>query len=188
MQTPIETERFLLREMEEQDVQGIFELDSDPEVHQYLGNQPIKSLQEAEAIIQYVRKQYEDHGIGRWAVIEKATNEFVGWSGLKYEKEVRKDMHYYDIGYRLKRKFWGRGIATETAREALTYGFQVMKLPEIYGGAHVENIASNRVLQKVGLKFLETFEYEGVPHHWYGISQSEWQRSDHPPVGGSPTR
>jgi ribosomal-protein-alanine N-acetyltransferase len=175
MQIYIETERLILRKIEEYDLQGIFELDSDPEVHRYLGEKPIKSIEESKSIVNYIRKQYEEDGIGRWAVVDKMTNEFIGWSGLKYEKEVRKEMFYYDLGYRLKKKFWGKGIATETALESLKYGFQVMNLEEIYAGAHIENIASNKVLQKVGLKYIETFEYDSAPHHWYKISKSEWQ-------------
>lgn len=175
MQIYIETDRLILRAIEASDLQGIFELDSDSEVHRYLGGKPIKSMQEARSTIAYIQKQYEENGIGRWAVIDKMTNEFAGWSGLKYEKEVRSEMYYYDLGYRLKKKFWGRGIATETSLEALNYGFEIMNLKEIYGGAHIENIASNKVLQKVGLKFLETFEYDSAPHHWYKISKDEWQ-------------
>lgn len=174
MQIYIETKRLILREITEADVNGIFELDSDPDVHKYLGNKPIKSLEESKAIIKYIQKQYEENGIGRWAVVDKVTNEFIGWSGLKYEKEVRKEMDYYDLGYRLKKKFWGKGIATETALESLNYGFQKLNLNEIFAGAHIENIASNKVLQKVGLKFIETFEFDGAPHHWYKLNRDEW--------------
>ncbi len=175
MQTYIETHRLILRAIEEDDLQGLFELDSDPDVHRYLGRKPVKSIQEAESVIRYIQKQYEEDGIGRWAVIDKKTNEFIGWSGLKYEREVRSDMHYYDLGYRLKKKFWGRGIATETALEALNYGFRIMGLEEIYAGAHVDNIASNKVLQKAELRFIETFEYDSEPHNWYRIDKREWQ-------------
>ena len=174
MKIYIETNRLILREIEESDAQGIFELDGDPEVHRYLGEKPIKDIEESKSIINYIRNQYEEHGIGRWAVIDKKTDEFVGWSGLKYEKEVRDEMYYYDLGYRLKKKFWGRGIATETAIESLKYGFQVMGLKEIYAGAHIDNIASNKILKKVGLKFLEVFEYDGAPHNWYRIDKNEW--------------
>ena len=108
MQIYIETNRLILREIEEYDLQGIFELDSDPDVHKYLGKKPIKSLQESKSIIKYIQKQYKEDGIGRWAVIDKTTNEFIGWAGLKYEKEVRSEMHYYDLGYRLKAKILGK--------------------------------------------------------------------------------
>lgn len=178
MKIYIETDRLILRAIEAYDLHGIFELDSDPEVHKYLGKKPIKNIQEAKSIINYIRKQYEEDGIGRWAVIDKRTNEFMGWAGLKYEKEVRTEMRYYDLGYRLKKKFWGRGIATEAALKSLNYGFRVMELEDIYAGAHVENIASNKVLRKVGLKFIETFEYDSAPHHWYKITKSEWQENN----------
>ncbi|MEM7573931.1 MAG: GNAT family N-acetyltransferase [Bacteroidota bacterium] len=173
----LETKRFLLREFEATDLQGVFELDSDPEVHRYLGNKPIKTLEEAEGMLEYIRDQYKNEGIGRWAVIDKATEEFVGWSGLKYERVVRPDAPYYDIGYRLKRKFWGQGIATETALAAINYGFQKMELAEIFGGAHVDNLASNHVLKKIGLRHLETFEFDGEPHHWYGLTREQFNAS-----------
>lgn len=171
----IETERFILRPFLETDVQDIFELDSDLDVHRYLGY-PTKSMEEAQATVAYVQNQYKKDGLGRWAVIDKKTNEFIGWSGLKYEREVRDNMDYYDLGYRLKKKYWGKGIATETALASLKYGFETLNLNEIFAGAHVDNIGSNKVLQKVGLQLLETFEYEGVPHHWYSINKEGWQK------------
>ncbi|MEL6805649.1 MAG: GNAT family N-acetyltransferase [Bacteroidota bacterium] len=175
MDKQIETDRLILRDIEEKDIKGIFELDSDPEVHRYLGNKPIKTWSEAESIVNYIRDQYETDGIGRWAVIDKASQEFVGWAGLKYERAVRTDMDYYDLGYRLKRKFWGRGIATEASLASLEYGFEVLNLQEIYAGAHIKNTGSNKVLRKVGLRFLETFEYDGEPHHWYRMGRDEWK-------------
>lgn len=69
----IETERFLIRPLVAEDVAGIFELDSNLNVHTYLGNKPIKTLTEAENVIRLIQKQYEDLGIGRWAIIEKST-------------------------------------------------------------------------------------------------------------------
>nr|WP_245402681.1 GNAT family N-acetyltransferase [Pontibacter sp. E15-1] len=162
-----------MREILESDAQDIFELDSDPEVHTYLGNKPIKSIEEAQGIVNYIREQYKENGIGRWAVIDKKTHEFLGWSGLKYEKVLRKNFPYYDVGYRLKKQYWGKGVATETAVAALAYGFQKLHLPEIYAAAHVENIASNKILQKIGMKFIETFECDGVLNNWYKIERPE---------------
>ena len=174
MKTFIETERLILRTVEDKDIQGIYELDSDPEVHRYLGKRPIKSLAEAQSIIDYIKGQYQAYGIGRWAIIDKVSKEFIGWTGLKYETEVRSDMDYYDVGYRLKKKFWGKGIATETAILSLKYGFETLKLTDIYAGAHINNIGSNKVLKKAGLRYLETFEYDGEPHHWYNINKNNW--------------
>ena len=58
---------------------GILDLDSDPDVHRYLGGKPIKTIEEARSGINYICGQYERNGIGRWAVIEKATEDFIGW-------------------------------------------------------------------------------------------------------------
>ena len=174
MKVFIETERLILREIEESDIQGMFQLESDPLVQKYLGNNPVKTIEEAQAIIQHIRKQYRENGIGRWAVIEKSTNEFIGWSGLKLEKNLRKEFHYYDLGYRFRKEFWGKGIATETAVESLKYGFNQMNLKEIGAAAHPENIASNKILQKVGLKLIDHFEYVGVTHNWYNLEKSTW--------------
>ena len=171
----IETERFLLREILTTDVQGMYELDSDPEVHKYLGNKPVKTIQEVEQTIQYIRTQYQENGIGRWAIVEKSTDEFVGWSGLKLEKQLRKGFQYYDLGYRLKRKYWGRGIATETAVASLKYGFRALQLDEICAAADIENIGSNKVLTKVGLQFVETFEFDGAMHNWYKMEKKDWE-------------
>ena len=174
MKVLIETERLIIRNIEEYDVQGIFELDSDPEVHEFLGKKPIKTIEEAKQIIDFIRAQYVKHGIGRWAIIDKKTEDFIGWTGLKYEQSLRKEFSYYDLGYRLRKKYWGNGIATETAIESLKYGFEELDLKEIGAAADINHLVSNNILKKIGLKFIDRFDYEGVPHNWYNIGKTEW--------------
>jgi ribosomal-protein-alanine N-acetyltransferase len=175
MQIFIETDRLIIRALIPEDAVGIFELDSDPEVHQYLGNNPIKTLEQAAEAIQLIRQQYLDNGIGRWAVIEKSTHNFVGWTGLKFMKEpINNHNNYYDLGYRLIKKYWGKGYATETAIASLSYGFNELKLPEIFAMADVLNAGSNAVLKKAGLQLIEVFHDDGIPHNWYLITREEW--------------
>ncbi|MBQ4820971.1 GNAT family N-acetyltransferase [Aquimarina sp. MMG016] len=174
MKIHIETERLIIRDLEKYDTKGIFELDSDPDVHEYLGKKPIKTMEEAKQVIDFIRNQYVENGIGRWAIIDKKTEDFIGWAGLKYEQVLRKDFSYYDLGYRLRKKYWGNGIATETAIESLKYGFEKLDLKEIGAAADVNHLASNKILKKIGLKFIETFDFEGVTHNWYNIRKSEW--------------
>lgn len=174
----IETKRLILREMTEKDVMGMYELDSDPEVHRYLGNKPISTEDQALQIIQNVRQQYIERGIGRWSVIDKESDEFIGWAGLKLEqREINGNVDYYDLGYRLKRKFWGLGIGKECAYESLKYGFEKMDLKEIFAAAHIQNQASNKILEGLGLKYLETFKYERAFHNWYRITYDEWEEN-----------
>lgn len=175
MKTFAETARFILREMVPEDVDGLFELDSDPEVHKYFGGKPMEAREQAMEVIRFVRQQYEENGIGRWTIEDKTTGEFIGWAGLKLIKEtLNGHTGFYDVGYRLIRRHWGRGIATECTFAALSYGFDTLQIPEIYAFAHVDNGASNRVLQKAGLCLLGSFDFEGAPHHWYKIEKSQW--------------
>ncbi len=173
----IETERLILRDLMPTDDEGMFELDAAPAVHRYLGNRPIQSIEQAQKVIGIIRQQYVDNGIGRWAVLEKLSGAFVGWSGLKYIREEENGRtNFYDTGYRLIPRYWGRGYATETTKAALEYGFRTMELPEIIGSCHEENKASRRVLEKCGLKFVEKFWCrDELPCDWLKITREEWE-------------
>ncbi|MFN5418136.1 MAG: GNAT family N-acetyltransferase [Flavobacteriia bacterium] len=181
MQIFATTPRFILREILPTDLEAMFELDSEPDVHKYLGNTPVKSIEESEKIIQMVRQQYVDNGIGRWAIEDKETKEFVGWVGLKLLKyEVNKLTNIHDIGYRLIKKHWGKGIASETAAVALKYAFENLQLNEIYASAHVENQASNKILTKIGLKLIDTFLYDGLNCNWYKMDKKDYENLQKP--------
>jgi len=166
---PIETERLILREIELSDVDGMFALDSDPEVLIYLGNNPLTKKEQAAEAIEFVRGQYADRGIGRWAVIHKKTNEFMGWSGLKYltePEQMNGVFHVYELGYRFAKKFWGKGYATEAAQAWVDYAFNIMKVKSFYAAADIGNKGSINVLQKVGFKITDEFEFHSNPHYW----------------------
>ncbi len=172
MSLVLETERLLLREIVPTDEDGMFALDADPNVQTYLGNKPITSKEQAQQTIQMIREQYVENGIGRWAVVEKETGDFTGWAGLKLIKEpINNHTNYYDLGYRFIHKYWGQGYATEVARASLNYGFTQLQLNEIFAMADVRNQASRKVLEKVGFQCVEIFNYEGVPHYWFRITQ-----------------
>jgi RimJ/RimL family protein N-acetyltransferase len=170
-----ETNRLILREILLTDVEGMFELDSDPEVHKYLGNKPVTQKDQIIYIINFIRQQYSDNGIGRWAVVDKKTNAFIGWTGLKFVTELTNNhQNYYDLGYRLIRKYWGQGIATETAIVSLEYAFNKLSVNEVYAAASIDNISSNKIIKKVGLKFIESFYYEDTKCNWYKIEKNEY--------------
>lgn len=170
-----ETDRILLREIVMDDAVAIFEMDADPEVHRYLGNSPIESMDEAVAYILFVRKQYEELGIGRWAIVDRENGEFLGWGGMKFRTDkVNGYQNYYDVGYRLLRKHWGKGYATESARASIDYGFSRMEMPSIYAMAHVENLASIHALQKSGLKITGQVVENDILCHWFEINKADW--------------
>ena len=163
-----------MRDIEDADAEGIFKLESDPRVHSYLGTKPIDTKKQALSIIERFKMQYRDTGIGRWAVVDKKSNEFMGWAGLKYERELRKELDYFDLGYRIRPKFWNQGIATECALQLLHYGFVNKELVEIFAAAEVSNSASNHILQKIGMSLIETFEFKGMEVNFFRIERSSW--------------
>jgi [ribosomal protein S5]-alanine N-acetyltransferase len=173
MKFNIETTRLILRDFSYDDIDDFFEMDSDPEVHKYLGQKPIQSKEETIKSIEFVQQQYINNNIGRWTIRDKKTNAYIGWAGLKFiTSPINGYKNFYDIGYRLSKKQWGKGFATEAAKAALEYGFDVMRLTEIHGTAHVENIASQTILQKIGLEYVNQFLYEGeLMCNWYTIKK-----------------
>ncbi|MCF6167291.1 GNAT family N-acetyltransferase [Lutibacter sp.] len=158
----LKTQRLYLREFINADGFHFYELNNDPEVIKYTGNKAFQSLDEANNFIENY-SDYSQNGFGRWAVCLKSTGEFLGWCGLKQEKEV------IDLGFRFYKKHWNKGFATEAAKACINYGFLKLKLPEIIGRAYAKNTASIRVLKKCNLKFEKRFEYDKKPAVLYTI-------------------
>lgn len=172
----IETKRIILREILPTDIEGMYELDSDPDVHKYLGSKPVTNKQQTIEIINIIRQQYLDNGIGRWAIIDKKTNDFIGWTGLKFVTDLTNyHKNYHDLGYRLIKKYWGQGIATEAAIASLDYAFDHLNIEKVYAMADCENDGSNKILKNVGLRFIEKFDLDGIECNWYKIEREEYE-------------
>jgi RimJ/RimL family protein N-acetyltransferase len=177
MDVYIETPRLIIRNLTLGDTEGMFAMDRDPEVHKYLGNKPYTDISQTTANIDFIMEQYRNNGIGRWGVILKNTNEFIGWTGFKLMTDkVNGHLGHYDFGYRHARKYWGQGYGYEAAKASLDYGLEVMQLQNIYAMTDVENVPSRRLLEKLGFEFVEIFGYdgtpfwrEGLPVTWYSL-------------------
>jgi len=167
MQTILETERLLFREIQPSDAGAMFEMDSDPAVHLYLGNNPVKHIDEIYPLIENLQWQYKEFGIARMAVILKETNEFLGWAGLKRERNLPNRGIFIDLGYRFLKKHWGKGYGSEAAKALVDYGFNELKLERINAYADTGNEASRKILEKAGLRFIEIFMEDGVEEAWY---------------------
>ncbi len=150
-------------------------MDKNPDVHKYLWQKPYKNIAEIHDYIRYIRKQYEENGIGRFSTLIKATNEVIGWTGIKFVNDhiVNGNTNFYDYGYRLSEKFWNKGYATEASKTWLDYGFNQMNIKEMNACTHSENGASNHVLQKVGFNFVENYQDENdVTWKWWQMINS----------------
>lgn len=172
----LETDRLILRELKSSDAEAFFAMDQNPKVHQYLWNKPVQKIEETIEVITFVRQQYVDNGIGRFAIILKKANEFIGWAGLKYNtEEVNHKINFYDIGYRLDEKFWGKGYASEASFAWLKYAFETMNIKTIEAAAHAENVASNRILQKMGMQMTEYYLEDEVSWNWYQLENENYK-------------
>lgn len=169
MNIKLETERLILRPVEMRDVEGMFLLDSNPNVHTFLGNKPVKKIEESIGYIKNLQNQYQENGIARFAVIHKESGEFLGWSGIKFiTEEENNHINFYEIGYRFREEFWGKGFAYESAKAWYDYAFNELKVETLYASAHIDNLASRKVLEKIGLKLKNEFTWnDEVPCVWY---------------------
>jgi len=174
----LETNRLIMRPFEETDAEGLFLLDSNPEVMKYVGGVVSTEIEQSRQMIEFIQNQYKENGVGRLAVIEKSSNILIGWSGLKYlTKEINGMKNVYELGYRFLPKYWGKGYATETAIAALSYAFNEIKTDIVYAMAVTENAGSNHVLRKLGFEELGTFLDDGDLCYWYKLEKKNYKQN-----------
>lgn len=144
----LETARLILRTVTPTDVNDVarsWKLDEGPICRA-----------EAERQVQWMLSNHAKNAPGKLrhlclAIILKATGEFIGWCGLDHLDRTKPDPALF---YLLKADYWGQGLATEAARALLRHAFGPMNLTSLHGGAAPENIASKRVMEKAGIKYL----------------------------------
>jgi RimJ/RimL family protein N-acetyltransferase len=146
----LETPRLLLREFEEGDAATFYVLGSDPAITRYTGD-PGGGLRSVEHAAEVLRSHpladYREYRFGRWACVLKQSAAVVGFAGLKRLPELGSR-----CGYRFLPVHWGTGLATEAGRAVLRYGFETLGLRQVIGLVEPKNAASNRVLEKLGLR------------------------------------
>lgn len=148
----LETKRLILRQIHEGDFEELYRMNSDPIIMKYVGDGSTRSreqmVKELEMLIShYTRKP----GLGIWATILKENNCFVGASGLVYYDNTPE----IEVGYRILKEHWNRGYATEASFGLLEYGFKTLGLNKLVSSAHVDNLASRRVMEKIGMTHID---------------------------------
>ena len=167
----LETERLYLRHFEETDLACIRDLDTDPAVMQYIG--AVKTEEESRFFLNKALAYHaKNEGFGYWMIEEKHTQNFVGWAGLK---DLDGSEHI-EVGYRLSQKQWGKGYATEVGKALLKYGFEKQKLEEIVAVTLQENIASRKVLEKIGLQYQRLAHYYGFDVLFFVITKGQFEQ------------
>ena len=145
----LETERLVLRRITMADLDNMSRINGDAEVMRYIGDGSVWTRAQSEARIRRILTVYEIFpGLGLWIGEEKSTRRFVGAYALIY---IPKTVEV-EVGYRLEKSAWGRGLATEGARALVRYGMFELGLERVVGLTHPYNQASKRVLMKAGLQ------------------------------------
>ncbi|MFN8144987.1 MAG: GNAT family N-acetyltransferase [Bacteroidia bacterium] len=165
----IQTSRLILRPMVEADARHMFDMNNDPDVVRFTGNKAYENIEE---VLNYIRTndQFEKYKLGRFTILDKITGEYIGWCGLKFLEDINE----IDLGYRLLKKNWGKGIATESSIAMLDYGFLTLGLERIVGRAVKENINSIHILQKLGMTYEKEFEAHGYLCVQYVLDKKMW--------------
>ena len=127
------------------------------------------SLEQTQAKIADCIESYERLGVGKWAVILRETSQLIGYCGIAVE--TIDNQPEYEIGYRFAPDYWSQGLATEAAKEAIAYGFESLDLPYILGIVDPINLASVRVLEKLGMTYNRTTIFAELEMHVYALEK-----------------
>lgn len=163
----LETERLIIRSwMPELDAEQAFAIYGDPEVTRFIGGKTENNIDTQREKLTKVTQRYQklNNGTGFWALVEKQSKEIIVGAILlkRLPDKNHQSSEDYEVGWHLQRNFWGKGYATEAAREIINYGFNVLNLLRIYSVVHPENYASVRVTQRLGMKPM------GYTNKYYG--------------------
>lgn len=169
----IETSRLRLRQLTMDDLHDLHYIYHHPALSQFMPNERPMSLVETRDAIDSIIENWQQYGFGVWAVVYKKFNKLIGHCGLKFLENTPE----IQVGYLLLPSYWGMGLGTEAASAALKYGFDVIRLPKIVAIAKPNNIASRRVMEKVGMNYEKNAYYYDNDVVYYSISHDAFSAS-----------
>jgi RimJ/RimL family protein N-acetyltransferase len=180
----LKTPRLVIRQFTEDDVDNLFNLNSDPEVMRYLtGGRPTPREEIRDQVIPFHLGVYGRlDRLGTWAAESAATGEFLGWFHFR-PGHGSDDITNIELGYRLRRSSWNKGYATEGSRALVSTGFTGLGVERVFALTMTVNTASRRVMEKCGLALVRTTRYEGADvtegaEHGvveYALTKPEWE-------------
>jgi RimJ/RimL family protein N-acetyltransferase len=159
----IRTSRLILRPLAAEDLDAFATLHADPRVMEKLGSTLTSS--QSQAVLTRLRHAVEDGGVAPWAVELPNQAKFVGLVGLSRPTFEAAFTPCVEVVWRLLPDHWGRGIATEAARASLDFGFTTLELPEILAWTTPDNVASRKVMAKLGMTHdpADDFDHPRLP-------------------------
>ena len=179
----LETPRLVLRQFTENDVDNLFNLNSDPEVMRYLtGGRSTPREEIRDEILPFHLGVYGRlDRLGTWAAESSVTREFLGWFHFRPGRDSA--ITNIELGYRLRRPAWNKGYATEGSRAVIDLGFTELGVERVFAHTMTLNAASRHVLEKCGLTLVGTIPYDGpfdiegaeLGQVEYALTKAEWE-------------
>jgi RimJ/RimL family protein N-acetyltransferase len=169
----LETQRLVLRRMEERDLPALRKILQDADV--MYAYEHAFSEEETVSWLNRQLERYQQHGFGLWAVVLKENGEMIGQCGLTMQNVPQGEV--FEIGYLFQKAYWHRGYAAEAAVGCKRYAFDMLRADEVFSIIRDSNIASQNVAKRNGMKERARFvkHYYGVdmPHILFSIRREE---------------
>jgi RimJ/RimL family protein N-acetyltransferase len=169
--TILTSARLRFEPFDDRHLDGLQAINGDPEVMRWLGGRP-DTRDDTRATIARVRTRWAEFGFGWWALLDRASGEVVGAAGLKHLEHDRANPH--EIGWRLHRDHWGRGLADEAARTILQHAFGTVGAPQVLAIRHPGNAASERLMRKLGMVPLGLQTWDGAEVAVHRLDRAAW--------------
>jgi ribosomal-protein-alanine N-acetyltransferase len=166
------TPHLVLRAFTEEDVDAMHQILGEEGVLRYFPPTDPPPRDRVHKMVLGLLRHWDERGYGLWAVESSQDGELMGRCGLQYLAELDE----VEVDFILGRAFWGQGFGTEAARGSVRYGFEELGLARVVGIAHVENRASQRVLEKLGMALVEQREFFGIPCYRYAVERSAFDK------------
>lgn len=174
------TDRLILRQWQADDRTPFAEMNADPEVMRFFDK--VRTRTESDATVDRLEDHINQHGFGFWAAELQETGEFVGFIGIESTSPDLSFSPAVEIGWRIDKRLWGKGLAPEGARVCLVYAFSKLQLDEVVSFTADSNTPSMRVMEKIGMKRDKSadFEHPAIqaghpirPHVFYRIGRND---------------
>jgi RimJ/RimL family protein N-acetyltransferase len=180
MHVYLKTERVSLRQYQPEDFDRLVELNSDPEVMKYLGGLVANTVEDTKIGVERTLQYQKQFNFMLGVFTAEINGEFIGWFLLRPDRRTLDNTKELEVGYRLKKKFWGQGYATEVSSGLIKRAFEELDAEIVFGLVSPPNIASRKVLEKVGLRFIREYDdplYRGLlgTTARYELTRAEWQ-------------
>lgn len=161
------TDRIIMREFEENDIEGLYDIVKKNEVGEWLGIGKGMSFDETKDYLDKILTHWSTYNFGVWAIVNISNKQIIGHCGFRHIDNTEE----IEIIYLLDPKYWGQGITTEAGKKALQYAFTTLKLNKVMARIRINNSKSKKVINKLGFKFIGDKNYNGRILSYYELKK-----------------